>query len=258
MKIAHMRGETLTLATTVGYSQVLGAPPGANMLEVEVPSATKENISLLLTPKLRHIWYYDDSATDKYTNFTKEFSDRNTSTGSGTSLNTFATADFIYFGGYRRFRGLAVNVANTNGTGSVATVKYWDGTAWTDITATDGTISGAQTLGQDGLITWTVPTDWTTTTVNGVADLYWVRYSVGTALDATVSIIEVYSLANLTLNSTNTDAEGQDYVLLQSNAQSLPPYRYYFDSERYGGVEMKSASITSAANLNWYTCVGGY
>ena len=254
MKIRAFRGETVTLATTVAFPQTKGIPPGMNNLQVHAPSATLENISLILTPKIVKLWYYDDSATTKYVDLTSALTDRNTSTGTGSSLNSFATADFIYFGCDNRFRGLSVDVTNTNGTASAATVEYWNGTAWTSITVTDTTESpGGTPLGQDGLLSWTVPTDWVRTSVNSEPrTLYWVRYKVSVALDATVSIVEVSTLANTVLNSADTNAEGYDYILLRSNNDTLIPFWFNFDSDKFGGVELKSASITSTANLTWY------
>lgn len=254
-KILRHRGETVTLAATgsIGWAQTRGIPPGMNMVEIEAPSTTKENILVALSPKIVKVWFYDASATS-YIDLTAALTDRNTSTASGTNLNEMQTADFLYVGCADRYRGLSVDVANTNSAGTAAAlVTFWNGTIWTNITPTDGTFS-TMTLAQDGLITWTVPTTWVKTTVNSEpSSLYWTRYAVSAALaDTSVSIAELVSLANLTLNSGDTDAEGIDRFLLQSNAQSLPPYCYRFDSEVFGGIELTSISITSAANVNWY------
>lgn len=250
-RMRRIRGETVTLAATIGFNQVRGIPPGCNHLQIHCPSATLENIEVGFGPKIKRIWFYDDSATDKFADLTQNLIDRNTSTGSGNSLNSMQTADFLYIGCARRFRGVSLDVTNTNGNAATATWEYWNGSAWTDITATDGTASGGATLAQDGLVTWTVPTDWVSNAVNGQT-LYWARLKVSAALDATVSIVEVTALMNTVLNSANTDAEGYDTAKIRSNNDTLPPFCFPFDMEEFGGVELKSASITSAANLNWF------
>jgi hypothetical protein len=48
--------------------------------------------------------------------------------------------------------------------------EYWNGSAWTSLTVTDGT-SGFTT---NGVVTWTIPGTWATTAVNSVTQ-YWVR-----------------------------------------------------------------------------------
>lgn len=254
-KILRHRGEAVTLAATgsIGFAQTRGIPPGMNLVEIEVPSSTKENILVALAPKIVKVWFYDASATS-YTDLTGVLTDRNTSTTTGSSMNEMQTADFLYVGCASRYRGISVDVANTNSLGTATLpTTYYNGSAWTTITPTDGTFS-TMTLTQDGLITWTVPTDWVKTTVNSEPQsLYWTRYAVSAALaDTTVSIAELVTLANLTLNSGNTDAEGFDRIYMQSNAQSLPPYCFRFDPEVFGGIELTSTSITSAANVNWY------
>lgn len=267
MKVLRYRGETLTLAATVTTAQVLGAPPEMNMVEVEVPSTTKENISLLFCPKLYRVVFYDASAAagSQYIDLTSNLVDRNTSTSTGTTLDAWATGDALYVGvELVRFRGLNVDAGNLHtGDASVMTGKFWNGSAWTNATISDGTLSGGKTLAQDGLITWTVPTTWVARTLpldspKITIPCYWMQFTVSVALDADISLVQLTAMANTTLNSATADAEGIDYVLLQSNAQSLPPYRYYYDPERVGGIEMKSTSITSAANVNWYLCKGGY
>ena len=58
------------------------------------------------------------------------------------------------------------------------TVEYYDGSDWTELTVTDGTASGGNTLAQDGTIDWQIPADWA---LKGNAELdsdkYYVRLS---------------------------------------------------------------------------------
>lgn len=159
-------------------------------------------------------------ATDKLataaaiTDATETLQDGSTSTVlSLNSLDVAANLDFLYVGCHVPFRGANIDVVNTNGTASVLTVKYWNGTAWADITATDGTVSGGATLAVDGSVTWTVPADWVAGPLGsiaiggsaGIADttlnvgrhmmpFYWTRWEVSVQLDATVSIAHMLLL----------------------------------------------------------------
>jgi hypothetical protein len=127
------------------------------------------------------------------------------------SLNTLANGDALYVGSHVQFAGVNVDVdgSHPNGTSSVLTVKYYDGTSgsevWTDTSDTDGTISSGKTMGQDGSVTWSVPSAWSKASLRDIASknvaggqpvpatvnfrhvntaLYWTRWEVGTTLDS--------------------------------------------------------------------------
>ncbi len=123
-----------------------------------------------------------------------------------SSLGTAASGDFLYVGAHRPFRGVAIDIDSANGNASVLTVKYWDGNSWEDISATDGTASGGAALAVDGNVTWTVPSDWSPTTLIGAGDttitfpfagnkLYWTRWEFSAALDAATTLNSMLALA---------------------------------------------------------------
>ena len=134
-----------------------------------------------------------------------------------SSLDTLANGDFLLVGSHLPFRGADVDMtANVNANASVLTVKYrkTDDT-WTDITATDGTADTGKTFGQDGQVTWTVPTDWAKKTLREINSpspalqlpyidepLYWTRWEVSAALDASTT-----AQAMLALNRSTAYAE---------------------------------------------------
>lgn len=82
---------------------------------------------------------------------------------------TPATGDRLYIGHSVPF-GRAKFGLVTLGVGGAYTWEYWNGSAWTALTVTDGT-SG---FTQGGAVTWTPPSDWRTASVNSVT-MYWVR-----------------------------------------------------------------------------------
>ena len=46
-----------------------------------------------------------------------------------------------------------------------------------------------------------------------------------------------------------SDNEGQDAMRFSSGDK--PPYRLELDLDKYGGIDLMSTSITSAASVNW-------
>jgi len=86
-----------------------------------------------------------------------------------------AVNDAYYFGWYVPQSGFTLNIG-TQGDGTwTITWEYWNG-AWTALSGvSDGT--GGFTLGDEHVVSWTLPADWTTVAVDGTT-LYWVRARV--------------------------------------------------------------------------------
>lgn len=115
-----------------------------------------------------------------------------------------ANGDYLYVGSHMPFAGCYVDVSadanEANGTVSVLTVNYWDGSAWTTTSATDNTASGGASLAQDGTVTWTVPGGWQLRSLVDIGKvtaltpgasvpyqhdkLYWTRWQWSVQLDA--------------------------------------------------------------------------
>jgi hypothetical protein len=125
-----------------------------------------------------------------------------------SGLSTLAAGDALFVGSWMPFRGVAVDVDAPNGDASVLTVTYWDGSAWTDISATDGTDAAGDTLAVDGNVTWTIPSDWTTGRLSqllpasaaafahaATPNLYWTRWEFSAALDAATTLNSMTAMA---------------------------------------------------------------
>lgn len=149
----------------------------------------------------------DDLAT--VTNYSDEAQDNDTGTSVVlSSLGALSDGDYVLVGSHIPFGGVYVDVDGANSNDSVLTVHYWNGTAWTDISATDGTASSGKSLAADGVITWTVPSAWVPNTLvkihlpNSVGSavpyrnehLYWTRFSFSAALDSAVTLDAVLAL----------------------------------------------------------------
>ena len=98
-----------------------------------------------------------------YTDVTTEF-------GSDASdVQIFAADDdYIYVGYDSTFEGIEVVLAIVSSDDILAVFEYWDGSAWTALTVTDGTNGFIQ----DGDIEITVPVDWAAVDVNGTSKFY--------------------------------------------------------------------------------------
>lgn len=122
------------------------------------------------------------------------------------SQDTGANGDYLYVGAHVPFRGVKIDVNNVNGNASVLTVEYWNGAAWADISATDGTASAGAAFAADGDVSWTVPAAWAPTTLSkAVASVgptvhhagdnyFWVRFKVSAALDSTTDFNSMLAL----------------------------------------------------------------
>lgn len=179
------------------------------------------------------------------------------------SLNTLANGDALYVGSHVQFAGVNVDVdgSHPNGTSSVLTVKYYDGTSgsegWTDISDTDGTISSGKTMGQDGSVTWTVPSAWSKASLREIATkdvgqavpstvnfrhvqtpLYWTRWEVSTALDSDTLVTGMLAIGRGDPFELVTGRAWEQGVLKQIGG--------------YAGVELDADTGT----LNMVTTVG--
>lgn len=107
------------------------------------------------------------------------------------SLNTYAAFECIFINTKVPCNSLTFDIKAPNGTASVATVYYWNGTAWTDTSATDGTISGGATFAVDGAMTWTSPGTAEQEKYMYGVNGFWYQIRVSVQLDAEVEIASV-------------------------------------------------------------------
>ncbi len=229
------KGETRAASTAAGGSamsttaEIVGLPEGTRhvALHAHTYASSATVVKFALVPYLLILKTADALATAP-TDYSSEAQDGSASTVvTLDSLNTAAENDFLYVGSYVPFRGVDIDVTAANGTSSVLTVKYWNGSAWTDISDTDGTISSGKTLAQDGQVTWTVPTAWTAGSLVelgdaasavgvhvGTKDIYWTRWEVGTQIDSEVELGHMLAMARSTAYAELTT--GQDWESLIS------------------------------------------
>lgn len=131
-----------------------------------------------------------------YTDYTSNVADGDTTTGAALgALDTLANGDWFYITYTSKFIGVYITMgSDVNTNDATLTSQYFSNTtqAWAALTNTNGTMSGAHTLGQSGYIWWAAPTDWRICDPGGASvPGYSVRFSVSAALSATVLLAEV-------------------------------------------------------------------
>ena len=123
---------------------------------------------------------------------------------------TFTTAvnNAMYFGHATQFRWIS-HVLSTVGVGGTLVWEYWNGSAWTTLTlAATNNLTATPVTSR-----FTPPSNWATTTVNSVANLFWVR--------ARISV--TYTTAPVfTQSRRNGMAIANDAVAAQGDAGTNP------------------------------------
>ncbi len=123
-----------------------------------------------------------------------------------------ANADYVTIGFRQKFKKFTMNVG-TAGAGTytvpVTGWDYWNGSSWTDLAGvTDGT-NGFKTAGTNN-VTFTVPTDWATTSLGGSAQLYFIRAvkDTGTVTTAPLGTQGFIGVTGATLAQVNIAGAG--------------------------------------------------
>lgn len=196
MRAVSTTGTGTEITTT---PQVIRFPSGTKHVSLSPRNfLTAVAVQLSPCPYLSIFKTEDDGAT--FIDYSEAAQDGDAATDIVLSdLDTLANEHYVHVGAHRPWRGLDVDVDTANSNASVLTVKYWTGTGWADISATDGTDSGGATFAQDGEITWTVPAGhvWKKSTING-RTLYWLRLEVSAALDSSTTQNSIMPLGTST------------------------------------------------------------
>lgn len=166
-------------------------------------------------------------ATANATNYSVNAQDGSTGTKvTLDSLDTLANGDIIYIGSHTPFAGVDIDINNANSIASVLTVKYWNGTAWVTISASDGTVSTGKTMAVDGIVSWTVPTAWAKTSLKAAGDtvltdeiyqrsLYWTRWEVSAALDSTTDANSFIAVPQTTAYAEIPSGHFEEFDIIQ-------------------------------------------
>lgn len=117
--------------------------------------------------------------------YTDEVTDEDATTKATFTLDTLSTdnVNALYVGYWQPIDGIVVDLTSSQRNTASLTLKYWNGSAWVDASATDGTKSGGWPLAQDGTISWTSPAVGTEKPrrINGLT-LFWYRIETSATL----------------------------------------------------------------------------
>ena len=227
IRAASAAGGGTALSTTVA---VVGFPEGTRYVSITPRNFVTAVVAQLSFCPYLYVMKTTDAlvAAANLTDYTSAAQDADAATDVTLSdLSTAANSDYVYIGSKVLFRGVHIDVDGANGNASVLTVKYRkDDDTWADISATDNTASGGATLGVDGTVVWTVPTDWKKTSLLaagdatsaigphvGEGDLYWTRWEVSAALDAAVTLNHILGLAQTTARAEFLAGQNLESVL---------------------------------------------
>lgn len=122
-----------------------------------------------LNPRLTVLITTDAGLT--FTDESDDAQDGSASTDVTLSSLPASPAGYVYLGTPQPVRGYQADVDAANGTAGTMTGDYWNGSAWTAATITDGTTSGGAPWAVDGNITFTVPTAWARDTLANILGL---------------------------------------------------------------------------------------
>ncbi len=86
--------------------------------------------------------------------------------------------EYLYLGADSKFRGLNVALATAGAGSPNLQWQYWNGTAWTDLEVGFSFNDETSHLTKSGTISWTDPFGWSSYSINGGPDLYYVRASL--------------------------------------------------------------------------------
>ena len=228
--VSEVYGESTDLAATLAYGDIVNIRKGFKGLQFYCAAA----FYFLTTPRIDKVILYDHSV-DYYKDQTDAAVDNDANTE--VDLGTMTTSDILYVGAVDTFLGLAVDVGTVNAVALTTPpdFEYWNGT-WADVGGdSDGTLSGTTTFAVDGLYTWTLPTDWKTTSVNGSVPLYYIRFKPIVNLTANTSFDKL-----ITIN------KGTNYVYFPAGMTQELNY----DEDRVGGLQFLAVSGTPTVYVN--------
>jgi len=138
-----------------------------------------------------------------FTDYTNDARDKTGSNDVNLLPATQSVNDALYVGGKTKFDEAEFNIT-TAGTTYTGSWQYYNG-SWVSLTVTDGT-SGFQTAGWNK-VTFTKPSDWSTTTINGQGPFYYIRYlvSAGTGTRPQAEEVSIHGTTKyLPFNSTGS------------------------------------------------------
>ena len=232
----------VALTTAAAFT---GFPEGTHWISMTPRNfATAVVARFLLSPYLL-IFKTTDSliAATNYTDLSSAAQDADAGTDVVlSSLDTLANGDAMFVGSHIPFAGAHLTVDSANTNTNDLTVDYWDGSAWSDISDTDNTDTGAS-LAVTGTVTWTVPSDWATARLVDV--VYTLTDGTGTATDSPVPML-------LGANAIAVTGAGTFTIVLPTGATgfAVSDVATVTDSPKALVAGSQTITVTGTGNVN--------
>jgi hypothetical protein len=148
-----------------------------NQLYFDDKILTNQGQATALTSAFDKVYVGSDESGETLTDNTTE-----AGTEGGTYFDLMSsTSDYLYLGLDSTFLGIKFEFA-TKGLNYNLVLEYYssESGAWKELTSNDNNlVENTNNFASDGLISWDLPTDWVTTSINSVTK-YWVRISTST------------------------------------------------------------------------------
>lgn len=181
--------------------------------------------------------YEDEDGSGSFTDYSSE----SASEATDEFFLMDETTDYFYFGDTAVFLGIKFEF-HTRGSGYDLQFEYWDGSAWTDLTASGHSfLDGTSDFTSDGSVTYDNPGDWATTAINGQTK-YWIRVKTE---DTPVTVAKAYyivpsgsAVSLLALSSSDIiagnwawcDYSGSVYVTIRNSGSATSEGDFYITS----------------------------
>lgn len=218
-----------------------------------------------------YVFLYNGDSGAGYTDNTTE-----AGTAGGTEFSVMNSSnDYLYVGEGSTFAGTKFEW-ETRGGNYTLVVEYWNGSAWTTMTANANELDDdTSNFESDGRVTWSIPSDWATTAVNGQTK-YWIRFSTSSTPTTTAeayyiipgnNVISLLALSSDEIskeewawcsydgsiyatirNTGNTSYEGEYYITSASSASNLQNFFIYNHEYLLDHEDSTYSEVTPAAS----------
>lgn len=252
-------GNAITASVNTAAAAYCAFPPGSAYAYLEGRNySTAVVIGYALNPWLRIIKTTDSLATAANATDYSEAAQNNIKSTAGVVLSSFATTHALWIGAELPFRGIFCDVNATNSNAATVAAAYWSQTGPTmaSLSITDNTIVTGASFMTDASMTWTVPTDWTATTLRTAGGavvgvprsgdvLYWIKLTVNAALDASTTLDQLLAMNRSTNYASLTSGKPGEWVALATG------------DGRVGCIEAATDAGTGNLIINVATANGG-
>jgi len=177
--VANETAGTVTVGDTLGEG--LADSTGAFSFSLNYEGAFGAGLDVIA--RARNQGLANAAIADDNGVFTDQTGQSNSATAADMNLlpaTPVVNQDSYIFGHHEQFSGLKINVSTAGTGGFTITWQYWNG-AWTNLSGVTDDTSSFSVSGTN-YVTWTLPGDWATTTINSQGPFYFVRarYTAGT------------------------------------------------------------------------------